>query len=157
MSEMTRERFAALVDAYGAEMARWPEEERLAAYAFSRANPEVTALLAEADAIDALLAAATMSAPDGLRSRVLAQCAMPQYSTWTLMRMRAAPALKGALETLWPGQAVWKPATVFASALALGAVLAFNVTLPVVASDNASGEDVIALASPVLAQDIASP
>ena len=158
MSEMTRARFTALVEAYGAEMGRWPEEQRLAAHAFSHANPDMEGVLSEAGAIDALLASSTVSLPEGLKSRVLAQCAMPQHSEWTLLRMRVVPRLTSMLQALWPGQALWKPATVFASALIMGAVLALNVSLPTTAAtDNAAGDDVIALAAPGLAQDVASP
>jgi hypothetical protein len=154
MNEMTSARFAQLVDAYGAELGRWPEAERMAAHDFARTNPEAAALLAEAGAIDALLAQATITVPDGLKSRVLAQCAMPQYDSW---RLTVMPKIKGAFDALWPGSAVWKPASVFASALVMGVVLAFSVSLPANGPDSVENDDVLALAAPVLAQDVATP
>jgi anti-sigma factor RsiW len=48
-------RFETLVAAYGATPNRWPAEERDAAQAFAHADARAAALLAEADAIDALL------------------------------------------------------------------------------------------------------
>jgi len=72
MSEMDLNRFEALVAAYGATPSRWPEEERDAAQAFARSNPEAAALLAEADAIDALLFAHRVAEPSRtLRAMVI--------------------------------------------------------------------------------------
>lgn len=74
---MTSERFQALAAAYGADARRWPEAERAAAHAFVAAQPVLArAVLAEADAVDALLHAA--SAPQlsmALRDRVIASAA----------------------------------------------------------------------------------
>ena len=74
---MTPERFTALVSAYGADARRWPESERATAQAFMAAEPEAArAVLAEADALDALLHAAP--APQvsmALRDRVIASAA----------------------------------------------------------------------------------
>jgi hypothetical protein len=157
MNEMTSARFTQLVDAYGAELGRWPEGERMAAHDFTRTNPEASALLAEAGAIDALLAHSTIAVPDGLTSRVLAQCAMPQYDRWNLAGMDVMPKVKGAFEALWPGSALWKPASVFVSALVMGVVLAFSVSLPANGPDSTASDDVLALATPVLAQDVSAP
>ena len=63
MSEMDLSRFETLVAAYGATPNRWPEEERAAAEAFAQADPRAAALLAEADAIDALLFAHKVPEP----------------------------------------------------------------------------------------------
>lgn len=67
---MTEDRFRAILDAYGADPARWPEAERAAAQAFASAHPD---LVAEAAALDALLALdAGEAAPSpALRARVL--------------------------------------------------------------------------------------
>lgn len=74
---MTAERFLALVAAYGADRRRWPEAERAAAEAFTAARPDVAGpLLAEADAIDALLHRSPTPQPSMvLRDRVLAAAA----------------------------------------------------------------------------------
>jgi len=65
-------RFEALVAAYGATPARWPEGERAAAEAFARADPRAGALLGEADTIDALLFAHRVAEPSRtLRTMVI--------------------------------------------------------------------------------------
>ena len=61
--EMDPQRFEALIAAYGATPARWPEEERMAAEAFARNDPRAASLLAEADTIDALLFAHRVAEP----------------------------------------------------------------------------------------------
>jgi len=70
--EMDPGRFEALIAAYGATPARWPEEERAAAEAFARADPRAAALLSEADAIDTLLFAHRVAEPSRtLRAMVI--------------------------------------------------------------------------------------
>ena len=63
MSKMDFARFETLVAAYGATPNRWPEDERDAAEAFARSDARAAALLAEADAIDALLFAHRVPEP----------------------------------------------------------------------------------------------
>jgi anti-sigma factor RsiW len=63
MSKMDLARFETLVAAYGATPNRWPEEEREAAEAFARTDARAAALLAEADAVDALLFAHRVTEP----------------------------------------------------------------------------------------------
>lgn len=67
-------RFEAILDAYGADPARWPEAERDAALELMRREPEgAQAALAAARALDAALDAAPDAAPsEALRARVLA-------------------------------------------------------------------------------------
>lgn len=74
MSErMGAARFAALIDAYGAEPRRWPEEERAAAQAFARSDPRAVALLdAGADLDDLLLAHHVQQPSVALRAAVIA-------------------------------------------------------------------------------------
>ncbi|MBL8704978.1 MAG: hypothetical protein JNM30_09055 [Rhodospirillales bacterium] len=52
---MTPDRFATLIDAYGASSERWPAPERQAALAYLQATPAAQALVAEAGRLDALL------------------------------------------------------------------------------------------------------
>lgn len=52
---MTPDRFATLVDAYGASPDRWPAAERPAALAYLNATQAAQALVAEAARLDALL------------------------------------------------------------------------------------------------------
>lgn len=52
---MTPDRFATLIDAYGASPERWPASERQAALAYLEATPAARTLVAEAARLDALL------------------------------------------------------------------------------------------------------
>ena len=47
-SAMTKERFKAIIDAYGASEAHWPEAERAAAISFAKAHPSLVAPWIEA-------------------------------------------------------------------------------------------------------------
>ena len=56
---MNRQRFEALAEAFGGDVARWPEAERETAAAVMAAEPEwVAGVLADAVALDAILDAA---------------------------------------------------------------------------------------------------
>lgn len=52
---MTPDRFATLIDAYGASPERWPAPERQAALAYLQATPAARTLVAEAERLDGLL------------------------------------------------------------------------------------------------------
>ena len=71
---MDRERFANLLDAYGADFHRWPAETRAAAAAFAAQDAEASALIAEARKLDAALDAAreTHAPSPELADRILA-------------------------------------------------------------------------------------
>jgi len=71
---MDRERFATLLDAYGADFRRWPAETRAGGAAFAAQNAEATDLLAEARKLDAVLdSAREVEAPSQeLADRILA-------------------------------------------------------------------------------------
>jgi hypothetical protein len=56
---------------------------------------------------------------------------------------------------VWPRVAMWKPASVFASALVLGAVIGVNVLGGLSTADAGTGhEDELASAVPALSQDL---
>ena len=55
MSDMRLERLKAIIEAYGAHAAHWPEAEREAALACVEAHPEAVAWLAEARALDDMM------------------------------------------------------------------------------------------------------
>jgi len=70
---MTLARFTALLDAYGAEPARWPERERAAALTLLARSPEAHAQRDEAAVLDALLdRAPAPPPPPALAARILA-------------------------------------------------------------------------------------
>lgn len=73
---MDRDRLTVLIDAYGADLRRWPEGEREAARALLAADAEARERLAEAADLDAVLDAAPRpSVSIALRDRVLASAA----------------------------------------------------------------------------------
>lgn len=72
---MDRERFVALLDAYGADFRRWPAETRAAAAAYAARDAETAASIAGARRLDAILdlgKGAGEPSPD-LAARILAQ------------------------------------------------------------------------------------
>ena len=88
---MDRSRFEHLLEAYGADFARWPEAERAAGEAYARAHAdEVAALLSDTRSLDAALDAgkALPAASAGLTARVLA--AAPRAAP--MRQIRFAPA-----------------------------------------------------------------
>lgn len=101
---MNKDRFAEILDAYGGDPLRWPPAERLAAQGFAARDPQAAALLAEAEAFDALLDLAPGHAPSpALAARILRR--RPKRSLWA---------------ELFPDMPVWRPAVGVAAALALG-------------------------------------
>lgn len=74
---MTPERFLVLLDAYGADLRRWPASERASARALIEQDlPELRRRLAEAAALDGWLDAHEVAAPeDALARRVIAGAA----------------------------------------------------------------------------------
>ena len=79
--EVTLERFMTIVDAYGASAERWPASERRGALALLSASSEARTRLAEAKALDGLLAVAPAGAPSAqLIERLMA--ARPRRTAW---------------------------------------------------------------------------
>ncbi|HVY83809.1 MAG TPA: hypothetical protein VG943_01645 [Caulobacterales bacterium] len=101
---MDAARFEAIVAAYGADAARWPEAERAAAQAFAQTSSEAQAILAEAHALDALLAADADEAPVSV--------------TLTRRLMRTIPSPSP--------QRVWGVAAALAACAVLGVVVGYN-------------------------------
>ena len=76
---MTPDRFRALAEAYGGELARWPTPERAAAEAFAAARAmEATELLSSEQQLDALLAGYPVALRSQLRERVIASVSRPR-------------------------------------------------------------------------------
>jgi len=70
---MPRDRFEAILDAYGADPRRWPDAERAAAQAFAATDPAAPALLAAAADLDgAIHLAAPAPAGAALRDAIIA-------------------------------------------------------------------------------------
>ena len=76
---MKAERLQALADAYGADLRRWPADQRALAESLLAADPSLRALLDEAATLDALLDAAPTTAPSAaLMEQVLAAAPKPR-------------------------------------------------------------------------------
>ncbi len=115
---MNAERFSQLVEAYGADARRWPLAEREAAEAFRKTRPEEAArLLAEAEAVDALLDAAPRPVVSAaLRERVLAAAA------------GAGLKARRPLFGFRPGRLVWLSSGAFAAAACAGIIAGQTLT-----------------------------
>ena len=129
------ERLRAIVEAYGADAARWPEAEREGALQLLARSPEAAAFRERARELDALLDGASVFEPTPeLLARVLARPA----------RRRAS-----LLEELWPFGPIWRPALGMAAAMVLGVAVGLVAPPPFVngaAAEISLGDDIDALA-----------
>lgn len=113
---MRPERFRTLVDAYGADPARWPARERAAAEALLAGDEQAHAVLDEAAALDRILAGAPpVTASTGLRDVIRRMTQdMPQHKPLSL----------GEILASWlPGRRLWPNLAGLAVALVLGVTL----------------------------------
>lgn len=111
---MHLDRFRSLVDAYGANQARWPEAERAAAVTLAQGSAEAQALLRDAARLDEVLDLAPSVAPStALLGAVLA-------------RQQGATGWWRALLGVMP---IWQPAAALVLAAILGLGLGSSGTL----------------------------
>jgi hypothetical protein len=99
MFEMTRARFAALAEAFGGEIARWPAADREAAAALLASDPDfAAATLAEASGLDEVLAQwPAMEVRPALRQAVIAAAPRPRPAFWSwTIRLGLGAGLAGA-------------------------------------------------------------
>ncbi len=101
---MKAERLQALADAYGADLRRWPSDQRAFAESLLAADPSLRAVLDEAATLDALLDAAPTTAPSAaLMEQVLAAAPKPRMrgrwrqAVWYLGAGWAAAACAGVV------------------------------------------------------------
>lgn len=78
---MASERFDAIIEAYGSRPERWPAEERAAALAYLRDNPQAQALVNSYRALDDLLDEYQVEGLTSLQQHVLVQTALVSEST----------------------------------------------------------------------------
>lgn len=142
---MNIQRVRQIIEAYGAEPARWPAAERDQALAMVERTPELTRLREEAGHLDAALDAfAPAIAPPALRDRILARTAGTSQ--------RSPSALDRFLQWLLAGtprERILRP--VMASLLPLLVGFALGAFSPANGADevlvqNALADDVAALA-----------
>jgi hypothetical protein len=105
---MTLDRFAVLLEAYGADPARWPDAERAAACALLDRSSEARARRDAAAALDALLDRAAAVEPSStLAARILAQAPRRPKVIRLRARVGAAVGLAAAASlALW---LTWRP------------------------------------------------
>lgn len=91
---MDRERFAELLDAYGADFRRWPADLRAAAAAYAAGRPETAEPIAEARHLDAALELArdVGQASPGLAAQIIAQAPKARSSGFDRRAMLALAA-----------------------------------------------------------------
>lgn len=91
---MDRERFAYLLDAYGADFRRWPAQARAQAAAFAAQDAEAAALIGEARKLDAVLDGARDEAGPSadLAARILAAAPQAQRPAFDRRAMLALAA-----------------------------------------------------------------
>jgi hypothetical protein len=106
--DMTLDRFAVLLDAYGADPARWPDAERAAARALLDRSSEARARRDAAAALDALLdRAATVEPSSALAERILSQASQRPKVIRLRARVVGAVGLAAAASlALW---LTWRP------------------------------------------------
>lgn len=114
MSAMNQARFSELLDAYGADLERWPAAERGPAQAWLSASPESRSLRLQAALLDDALDQYTLAPPAAaLRQSLLGAAVVPRQRSW-----------RESLAELWRDLGGWHlAAPAFAASLALGAVL----------------------------------
>src|SRR5580692_4164334 len=80
---MTEDRFQELAEAYGGEIARWPEAERDLAFGIAADRPDLAErVLARAGRLDALLDGQTSPEPSAeLRQRIVASAPSPRATS----------------------------------------------------------------------------
>lgn len=150
---MTLERFTDLLDAYGADLDLWPQNERAAAIALLAALPEARDAQRRAANEDALLLGAALpeiEPSDALRQRVLAQVI-------DLPAAQAAPGWRSqvleALALLFPSGRSMPQFAALALALAIGVGAGFANFGPLDAQEADLITVQIASASPFLSED----
>jgi len=95
---MTNERFFQILEAYGADPARWPDAERDAAQAWADAHPDAVAGALKAEsALDALLGEAEAKPSELLERRIMKRFSAPAAAPrWQIPAAAAAALLVGA-------------------------------------------------------------
>ena len=113
--KMTPERLRRLLDAYGANAARWPSGERDRALALLQSSSAFEGLRREARELDELLDQAALPEVDGeLLADLLATAGAQTWGQW--------------VGSLWPFGPVWKPALGLTMAAVMGAVLGLVIS-----------------------------
>ncbi|KAF0170921.1 MAG: hypothetical protein FD160_3780 [Caulobacteraceae bacterium] len=125
---MNRERMTAILEAYGAAPARWPEAERAAAQAWAAAHGAEFATMARAEAaLDGLLALDGRESGDdaALAARILATLAHGDHGG-----DHGGKVLRPDFGRRAAAQGVWRQAAALAACAALGVAIGFTNVRP---------------------------
>jgi hypothetical protein len=128
MSAMNRERMAAILEAYGAAPARWPDAERTAAQAWAGAHAEEFAEMARGEAaLDAMLALDARAGGDeaALTSRILAS-----FPNGDRGGDHGGNVLRPTFGRRAPAPGFWRQAAALAACAALGVAIGFANARP---------------------------
>jgi hypothetical protein len=101
---VTPERFAALADAYGGDIGRWPIAERDAAWMHLRRQPDARDLLSAAADLDAVLAGWTVPGPGAALVTTIARSVARRHAHGRRVRLWLSSL--GAAAALASGMAV---------------------------------------------------
>ncbi|WP_461344316.1 hypothetical protein [Brevundimonas sp. GN22] len=115
---MTKDRFEYLLDAYGADFARWPADARDAGRAALHSDPQLQVAWAKAAALDDMIRLPNLVPSAALRDQIIAS------ATKAGLRARR---IRRALLAVWSGAGV--AATAVAGA-ALGIIIAHQLSAP---------------------------
>lgn len=124
---MTLEEFEKLIDAYGGQASRWPEEHREDALAFAEGSAAAQATLAQARALDGVLD----QAPAGevtasLMENILSSAPTPHSESLAGINPQTfIGRLEDLLTALWPQKGWLRPAGLLAATLAVGFYVGF--------------------------------
>lgn len=106
MTNLSRNRAEQIIDAYGANPHRWPDQERAELLKLAERDEQVRLMLNEAKELDAFLdEMPALHASEGLAGHL---SAIPEKNRL------------GWLRALWPFGEMWQPALTFASAALVG-------------------------------------
>lgn len=151
--KLTLDRFESLLDAYGGDLSRWPERLAPEAQALIGTSSEARRLHSEAQALDRLLAKASVPDPERLeklahRIVAAAQCEghagarviqMPVGGRKAVVpRATPVPSTSRAASGRWLDGANWQAAAALAASLAFGFAIGFSDLAPTAAYNVAS-------------------
>lgn len=116
---LKRKRLLTILESYGADSARWPQEERTAALATLRQQPDADALLQSAALVDDVLAKGATAAEQGL----------PPYLEATLagIPIKEKQASAGFEFPSW--LTAWPQLTTLAAAATVAGIIVGNTSL----------------------------
>jgi hypothetical protein len=137
---ITAERFQTLIEAYGTESARWPEDEREAASKFLRENVAAQQVFNEFEALDELLALNAIPSLALIEQRVLALTKTRVRESW----------LDVVLNCLLPRSErlmarIWRPALAACFPLIFGIYLSNFYTFGIDHGSNTIEEELLML------------